>query len=148
MTIELKHHVNAVACCSWYFADDATFFFGQRVDEGTFSDVASANDGDFHRRWFEFLGVCVEVWKMADDPIEQIGFVSVLQDAHAHQVFVAELMELISIGVERWAIGFVCHQQDWFVDFAKPVCDLGVEGDHSRSRVDDKEQYVSFFDCS
>ena len=83
---------------------------------------------------------------MLDDPGEQVGFVSILQNTHAHQIAVSEAMEFVGVGVLGLAVGFVGNKQDRFVDFTESIGHFGVQGDQSAARVDDKEEHIGFFD--
>lgn len=83
---------------------------------------------------------------MLDDPGEQIGFVSILQNAHAHQIAVSEAMEFVGVGVLGLAVGFVGNKQDRFVDFSESIGHFGVQGYQSAARVDNKQEHIGFFD--
>ena len=137
--IELEHHIDAIARGTGYFAYDHSLGASQGIHESALADVSTTDDGNLHRGWFDISGTGLHDRQPFDDQIQQLLLVAVLHDADAHQPPPAELMELVRVGILGGVVRLVGYQQDRFVHLAKPIRDLGIQGNQAAAGIDDKQ---------
>ena len=146
MTVQVKHDVYAIAGGSRHLANDHSLGFNERVHECALSDIAFSDNRKLHHWRFDFGRHGIQLRDALHDQVKQFVFVSILMNANPDQPSSTELMKLVRIGVKRWTIGLVGHQQYRFVDLAKPIRNFLVQRQHTRPGIDDEQKNVRVID--